>query len=77
MTEKWWKKKWYWILCILLPLVLIPTTNLFFFPEMPLFATFSTRELGHGRTDKLDCVHNNGFFRQLLLVAYLVRKRLC
>lgn len=36
MTEKWWKKKWYWILCILLPLVLIPTTNLFFFPEMPL-----------------------------------------
>jgi len=33
ITEKWWKKKWYWILCILLPLVLIPVINLFFFPE--------------------------------------------
>jgi len=36
MTEKWWTKDWYWTLCILLPLVLIPITNLVFFPEMPL-----------------------------------------
>ena len=33
MAEKWWRKEWYWILCILLPLVLIPAINLFFFPE--------------------------------------------
>jgi len=36
MTEKWWKRKWYWILCTLLPLALILITNLFFFPEMSL-----------------------------------------
>jgi len=36
MREKWWKKKGYWVLCILLPLVLIPITNLVFFSEMPL-----------------------------------------
>jgi len=35
-SRKWWKKKWYWVLCILLPLVLGPAINLFFFPEMPL-----------------------------------------
>jgi len=35
-SRKWWKKKWYWVLCILLPLVLVPAINLFFFPEMPL-----------------------------------------
>jgi len=38
MTEnrRWWEKRWYWVLCILLPLVLGPAINLFFFPEMPL-----------------------------------------
>ncbi len=36
MTEKWWRKKWYWMLCILLPLLLGPAIKLFFFPEMPL-----------------------------------------
>jgi len=35
-SRKWWEKKWYWVLCILLPLVLGPAINLFFFPEMPL-----------------------------------------
>ena len=34
--RKWWEKKWYWALCILLPLVLAPTITLFFFPETPL-----------------------------------------
>jgi MFS family permease len=36
MTEKWWRKKWYWLLCILLPLALILVINHFFFPETPL-----------------------------------------
>ena len=35
-NRRWWEKKWYWVLCILLPLVLVPATNLFFFPETPL-----------------------------------------
>ena len=35
-NKRWWEKKWYWVLCILLPLVLGPAINLFFFPEMPL-----------------------------------------
>ncbi len=35
-NRRWWERKWYWVLCILLPLVLIPITNLFFFPEKPL-----------------------------------------
>ena len=35
-NRKWWEKKSYWVLCILLPLVLVPATNLFFFPEVPL-----------------------------------------
>ena len=34
--RKWWEKKWYWVLCILLPLVLVPAIHLFFFPETPL-----------------------------------------
>lgn len=34
--KKWWEKKWYWVLCILLPLVLVPAITLFFFPETPL-----------------------------------------
>ena len=34
-NRKWWEKKWYWVLCILLPLVLVPAITLFFFPEMP------------------------------------------
>jgi len=36
MTEKWWRKKWYWVLCILLAFVLVPIINLFFFTETPL-----------------------------------------
>jgi len=36
MTEKCWRKKWYWMLCILLAFVLVPTINLSFFPETPL-----------------------------------------
>ena len=35
-SRRWWEKKWYWVLCILLPLVLVPTIHLFFFPEIPL-----------------------------------------
>ena len=35
-NRRWWKKKWYWMLCTLLPLVLGPAINLFFFPETPL-----------------------------------------
>ncbi len=34
--RKWWEKKWYWVICIVLPLVLGPAINLFFFPEVPL-----------------------------------------
>ncbi len=35
-SRRWWEKKWYWVLCILLPLVLVPAIHLFFFPETPL-----------------------------------------
>ena len=35
-NTKWWEKKGYWVLCILLPLVLVPAIHLFFFPEVPL-----------------------------------------
>ena len=35
-NKRWWEKKWYWVLCILLPLLLGPAIKLFFFPEMPL-----------------------------------------
>ena len=35
-NRKWWEKKWYWVFCILLPLVLVPAITLFFFPEIPL-----------------------------------------
>jgi hypothetical protein len=35
-NRRWWEKKWYWVLCILLPLVLVPATNLFFIPDTPL-----------------------------------------
>ncbi len=34
--KKWWEKKWYWALCIVLALVLAPATTYFFFPETPL-----------------------------------------
>jgi peptidoglycan biosynthesis protein MviN/MurJ (putative lipid II flippase) len=34
--ERWWGKKWYWMLCILLAFVLVPLINLFFFPEIPM-----------------------------------------
>jgi hypothetical protein len=34
--RKWWEKKWYWMLCVLLALVLVPAIHLFFFPETPL-----------------------------------------
>ena len=34
--KRWWEKKRYWVLCILLPPVLVPATHLFFFPETPL-----------------------------------------
>ena len=40
--RKWWEKKWYWVLCILLPLVLVPAITLFFFPEMPLSGSVVT-----------------------------------
>jgi hypothetical protein len=33
---KWWENKWWWVLCILLPLVFGPVVNLLFFPEIPL-----------------------------------------
>jgi hypothetical protein len=36
MTEKWWRKKWYWMLCILLAFILVPAIHLFFFPEISL-----------------------------------------
>ena len=35
-NKKWWEKKWYWALCIVLALVLPPAITLFFFPETPL-----------------------------------------
>jgi hypothetical protein len=35
-NNKWWETKWWWVLCILLPLVSVPVVNLFFFPEVPL-----------------------------------------
>jgi len=35
-NKKWWEKKLWWMLCILLPLVFGPAINLFFFPEVPL-----------------------------------------
>jgi len=35
-NKRWWEKKWYWVLCILLSLLLGPAIKLFFFPEMPL-----------------------------------------
>ena len=41
-NRKWWEKKWYWVLCILLPLVLVPAITLFFFPEMPLSGSVVT-----------------------------------
>lgn len=34
--RKWWKQKWYWVVCMLLPLILTPVLNYFVFAEVPI-----------------------------------------